>query len=85
MGLLNYVRLGAGFSVQEMAVPEAWNGKPLRELQLRQQFNVTVVALHDMLTGDITATPDPDVALKESDALFIAGKDRDLSQVAQVT
>src|SRR5690606_17199725 len=34
VGLLNYVRLGAGFSVQEMAVPDSWNGKSLRELQL---------------------------------------------------
>jgi trk system potassium uptake protein TrkA len=85
VGLLNYVRLGAGFSVQEMAVPQAWNGKPLRELQLRQRYNVTIVALHDMLTGEITATPDPDAALKESDSLFIAGKDSDLSQVAQLS
>lgn len=34
--ILNYVRLGAGFNIQEMAVPNAWIGKSLRELNLRE-------------------------------------------------
>jgi trk system potassium uptake protein len=82
-GLLNYVRLGAGFSIQEMAVPDSWIGKSLRQLELRVSFGITVVAVHDMLTGEITAIPNPDAVLKESDALLVAGKDADLAKVAQ--
>lgn len=82
--LLNYVRLGSGFSVQEMAVPDAWTGKTIRELELRQKYDITVVALHDVLTDDIFPSPDPDRRLRESDTLLVAGNDESLGQAARV-
>jgi trk system potassium uptake protein TrkA len=81
--ILNYVRLGTGFSVQEMAVRSDWVGKSLRELELRRQFGITVIALHDILNDQIVATPDPDVVLKGSETLLVAGKDDDLARVAE--
>jgi trk system potassium uptake protein TrkA len=80
--ILNYVRLGAAFSVQEMAVRADWVGKSLRELELRRQYSITVIALHDILNDQIVATPDPDVVLKGSETLLVAGKDEDLAKVA---
>lgn len=82
--ILNYVRLGTSFSIQEMAVPDAWTGKTLRELSLRQNYNITVVAIHDVLTDQISATPQPDSRLKESDTLLIAGRDEDLARAGSV-
>ncbi|WP_425614370.1 TrkA family potassium uptake protein [Anatilimnocola sp. NA78] len=82
--LLNYVQLGPGFSVQEMAVPQIWSGKTLRALELRRRYSISVVAVHDVLTDQITATPDPDAPLKDSDAILVAGKDEDLAKAAQL-
>ncbi len=82
--LLNYVRLGTGFSVQEMGVPNSWYGKSIRELKLRQNYDITIVALHDVLTDKITATPDPDYLLKDSDTLLVAGDDTALKKAASV-
>ena len=82
--LLNYVRLGAGFSIQEMGVPMTWEGKSIRELSLRQTFDISIVALHDVLTDEIQGTPDPDYVLKDSDTLLVAGADSVLAQVAKL-
>lgn len=82
-GLLNYVKLGTGFSIQEMGVPESWIGKTLRELELRQQFGITVVAIHDILTDKMAASSNPDVRLKDSDTLLVAGSDEDLAKAAE--
>jgi trk system potassium uptake protein len=84
VGLLNYVNLGTGFSIQEMGVPDSWTGKTLRELELRQRFGITVVAVHDILTDKMTASTNPDVILKDSDTLIIAGIDEDLARAAEV-
>ncbi len=81
--VLNYVRLGAEFSIQEMAVRDEWIGKSLRELELRKLFSISVIALHDMLTDRITSAPDPDSKLKESDTLLVAGRDEDLAHAAR--
>ncbi len=83
-GLLNYVHFSDGFSIQEMGVPSDWNGKSLRSLALRQEFGITVVAIHDVLSEKITFTSDPDQILKDSDALIVAGRDEDLARAAKL-
>lgn len=82
--VFNYVRLSDGFSVQEIAIPQSWQGRTLRELMLRQNYDITVVALKDVLTNRITPTPDPDVKLKESDTLLVAGNDKSLEKTASL-
>lgn len=82
--LLNYVRLGQGVSIQEMAVPTSWERRTLRDLGLRHAYGVSVVALHDVLTDEMTVLPDPDAPLKDSDTLLMVGKDEDLAKVAQL-
>lgn len=82
--LLNYIRLGGGFSLQEMAVPNTWTGKSLRELQLRPQHNVSVIAVHDVITDKMIPVPDPDAKLKDSDTLLVAGADENLARVARI-
>lgn len=83
--LLNYFRLGPNFSVQEMAVPTPWIGQSLRLLRLPDHYRVSVVAVRDVLTDTITAIPNPDASLKESDTLLVAGRDDDLATAAKLT
>jgi trk system potassium uptake protein len=83
-GLLNYVQLGPGFSIQEMAVPECWTGRNLRGLELRKDYGVSVVAVHDVLADKINPAPDPDALLKDSDALLVAGRNEDLGKIARL-
>lgn len=82
--LLNYIELGEGFSIQEMAVPDVWIGRTLRQLTLPRSYGVSVVAVHDMLTDEIRPIPDPDAPLKESDTLLVAGYDQNLAACAKL-
>ena len=82
--ILNYVALGPGFSFQEMAVPEAWIGRTLRDLDLRQSKRVTIVALHDFLRNEVVTAPNPDAPLKESDTLFVVGSRNDLEALGEI-
>jgi trk system potassium uptake protein len=82
--LLQYVQLGAALSLQEMAVPEAWYGKTLRELALPSAYRVQVVAVHDVLRDEMIPVPDPDRALTQSDALLVAGDPKVLENLAKL-
>src|SRR5919108_986713 len=82
--LLNYVQLGAGFSVQEMAVPEPWVGMSLRSLELPRKYRISVIAVHDVLTDEMLPIPDPDAPLKDSDTLLVAGRDENLARLTRV-
>ena len=79
--ILNYQRLGEGFSAQEMTVPPGWVGRSLRELELPRAHGISVIAVHDFLTGRMIAIPDPDAPLKDSETLLVAGADEDLAKV----
>lgn len=81
--LLSFTSLLPGFGVQEMAVPDSWNGKTLRRLDLRRRFGVSIIAVHDVLTDQLVTVPDPDAPLKDSDTLLVAGADDDLAKLAQ--
>jgi trk system potassium uptake protein len=82
--LIQYVHLGTDFGVQELPVPNAWQGKTLRELQLPQRFRVQVVAVHDVLRDVMLPVPDPDRPLTPSDTLLVAGDPVALEKVANV-
>jgi len=79
--VLEYVPLAPGFSIQELAIPDGWLGKSLRELALPAAHGIQVVALHDVLTGAFEAVPDPDRLLRDSDVAIVAGKDESIQNV----
>ncbi len=81
--ILNYFRLAEGFSIQEMAVPDPWIGRSLRELQLPKRFRISVIAVHDVLTDEMIPVPDPDALLKDSDTLLVAGGEENLARIAR--
>lgn len=70
--LLHYTAYGESFGIQEMAVPQSWNGKTLQALRLPQEHQIQVVAVHDNLQDSITI-PDSTRPLLPSDTLLIAG------------
>ncbi len=80
--LLKYFALGKNFSVQEMGIPESWTGQSIGDLHVRQTHNVTIIAIHDILTDQFFDTPGPDYRLKESDTLFVAGANSALAKIA---
>jgi trk system potassium uptake protein TrkA len=77
--VLQYIPLSHGYSIQEIAIPDRWLGKSLRELELPQRHGIQVVAVFDVLTSQMRVTPDPDEPLKDSDVAIVAGKDDKLA------
>ena len=78
--VLDYQPLCVGHSIQEMAVPEGWVGRTLRNLAARE-LGVQVIAVRDALTDSARVPPDPDAALKDSDSLVVAGSDAALEKL----
>lgn len=82
--LRNYIRLGHGFSLQEMTVPKAWQGRTLRELALTRRYRVAVVALYDSGDDKMIAVPDPDQPLLASYMLIMTGAAKNLDRVSEL-
>ena len=82
--LLDFIALGADYSIAEVAAPAPFIGKTLAELQVRQRFNVHVIAVQDVLTGTVAMAPPPDAKIRDSDVLVILGKRPDIDKLQRV-
>ena len=85
MRLLNYTPIAAGYSMQEIATPDQFIGETLLDLRLPQQYNVSVVAIHDVLSDVLHVPPSADYVLKDSDTILVVGSDEALAELSGLT
>jgi trk system potassium uptake protein TrkA len=71
--VLEYIPLGEKYSIQEIAIPDAWLGQPLSELNLPHQQGIQIVAIYDVLQGTWDVVPAADRLLTDSDVAIVAG------------
>ncbi len=71
-GILDYLPLGEGILVQEVAVGN-WTGKTLRQLNLPPRFDVQVVAIKRSGRDKYQFVPRADASLNEGDTLVLLG------------
>ena len=80
--ILEYLPLGVGFSLLEVAAPPAFLGRSLADLQVRKRYNVLVVAVKN---GDrLELVPGAAYAIQPGDVLVMIGRDEDLEAVTRV-
>ena len=79
--VLEYLPLISGFGIQEIAPPEKFIGKSLRELDLRNKYGIQVIAIKELIPEKTTFVPKADFVLKDSDILVIMGEDKQLEKI----
>ena len=79
--VLEYLPLISGFGIQEIAPPEKFIGKNLRELDLRNKYGIQVIAIKELIPEKTTFVPNAEFVLKDSDILVIMGEDKQLEKI----
>jgi trk system potassium uptake protein TrkA len=76
--LLDYLPLDSNFVIQEIAAPDKFVGKTLAQINIRQKYNVTVIAIRSLIPEKTHINPGADFVVKESDILIIFGSDNEM-------
>jgi trk system potassium uptake protein TrkA len=79
--ILEYLPLLAGIDIQEIAPPEKFIGKSLRDLDLRNKFGVQVIAIKEIIPKNTTVIPDADFVVKDSDILIMIGDQKQMDKI----
>lgn len=86
--VIDYIGLSQDFSIIELPAPPEFTGKSLRELQLRQRFGLTLIAIKRQTgTGDGIITnvaPSADDRIQATDVLALLGSNERLAQLEQL-
>lgn len=80
--VLQFTPIARGYSVQEMACPDAWMGRSILQIDPRTHHGIQVIAVRDALTGQFKLPPDPSEPIKPSDSLVLAGSDEVLAELS---
>lgn len=76
-----------GYSLASVTAPASFHDKTVKELQLRQKYNVNLVAVKRGEEGgekeNIINVPMPDTIIYAGDVLMVAGSDKDLVTLPQ--
>lgn len=70
--ILNYIELTEQYGIVKLKVPARWVGKTLRDLNVRANYQVNIIAIQ---SGDeaIQPVPSPDYPFREGDLIFTLG------------
>jgi len=80
---LDYIPLGAEYTVAEIAPPKHFYGKTLAELKLRQEYHTELIAIKDVISGIPRFIPSPNYVFKNSDIMICVGKLEDLEKIKE--
>ena len=79
----NYLQIGDEFQIETLQVPRPWINKTLKELDLRVEFNLTVVGIKK--EEEISyIMPDITYKFKKGDTLTVVGKTEDLEKLTNL-
>ena len=77
--IVEYLPLGVGFGLEELAAPRSYWGRNLSDLGIRRRHQVLVVAVKNGERVDLV--PGADHVVREGDTLVIVGREEGLSAV----
>ncbi|ODG92223.1 MULTISPECIES: TrkA family potassium uptake protein [Bacillaceae] len=80
--VLNFIELAQNYSIEEIKLPSKMVGKSLKELNIRVEFNLTVIAIKS--EGVVNISPSPDEIIHEGDVLVMIGENRDLHRFSNI-
>lgn len=71
--LLDVIKLSDEFDIIELPVPEKFFKKSIRSLQLRNKYEIDILAIKNPLTNTIKIMPSPDYEFNPDDIMIFIG------------
>lgn len=75
----DWIALSDEYSMIETAIPEKWIGKTLLELDVRKNYDISVVGIKK--GGEFQVSPDPERPLEEGMLLILIGSNKALEKI----
>ena len=79
--ILEYLPLISGIIIQEIAPPNKFISKSLKELDLRNKYGIQIIAIKELVPEKIIFVPKADFVIKDSDILIIIGEEKKLAKI----
>ncbi|MGN0438220.1 MAG: potassium channel family protein [Lachnospiraceae bacterium] len=76
--IFDYIELDNEYAIFEIEVPESWINRTVGEINIRQKYNINIMALKRV--GKMCLTITPDTCFCPGDAMLVLGKNKDIQK-----
>jgi trk system potassium uptake protein TrkA len=80
--VLDYIELSDDYGIAEVPAPASWQGKTLKELNVRAKLGLNIIAVRR--AGGINVSPAADYLIGENDVVVVLGDNQALEAVQKV-
>lgn len=80
--VLDYIELSDDYGIIEVPAPKSWEGKSLKELNVRAKLGLNIIAIKS--DGVINVSPAADYAIAQKDILVVLGDSAALDRVQKL-
>jgi trk system potassium uptake protein TrkA len=79
--VIDYIELSPDYSIVDIATPDDFVGKTLKQLQLPKKQGVLVIAVRSVMKNDIQLLPPADYKFEPDSIITVIGKYEDLNKL----
>lgn len=79
--VVNFIELSDDFGIVEMDVPKSWQGKTIRDLDIRARHHVNIIAVRKGGSSELKVAPGGDYVLEPKDVAVTLGRNDDISRL----
>lgn len=77
--ILNFIELSEDYGIVELAAPKSWQGRSIRDLNVRAKYKVNIIAIHrNGNEHDLQMTPGADYVIGPEDVVVTLGRYEDI-------
>ncbi|MDF2672145.1 MAG: TrkA family potassium uptake protein [Clostridiales bacterium] len=80
--ILDYIELSPDYSIMEVTAIKDWQGKTLRDLNMRSKYGINIMAIKK--GDDINISPTADDVIENEDVLVVIGGTEQLSAIEKI-
>ena len=80
--VLDYIELSEDHGIAEVPAPSVWNGKSLKDLNVRAKLGLNIIAVRR--GGDIHVSPAADFVVESGDVVVVLGDNEHLDKVQKL-
>lgn len=77
--LMDFMELSSDYGMIERVVPQTWVGKTIRELNVRAEYNINIVAIKD--NGKMDVSFGPDFIFEQKQSVIVLGSYKNLEKI----
>lgn len=81
--ILDYIELSPDYSIVEIETPNSWKGKTLRELNVRANFGINIMAIRKV-DDMVNISPNADDIIEDGDVLIAIGGSDELNKLENI-